>query len=157
MAQKNGAKSGSGHGSQRATKLDLFLSLLLVSPNVEQAAAQAHISKRTAARWLSDRNVQARRQEQARQAARAAHLRLQETQLKAVDRLNTLLDAEAETVQISAVRTALDFNQRAVEIAELSEQIEEIQRVLKIDSWSVRHDVQHQSTAPPTRDGEEIN
>jgi hypothetical protein len=129
MAQKNGTKSR-GHGPKRS-KLDSFLNALLVARTIEEAAAQAHISRRTATRWLGDPSVQARRQQQARQAAREATMRIEQMLTKAAARLDELLDGENENVRLGAVRLALDYHQRAIELVELRERLERLEQIAK--------------------------
>jgi hypothetical protein len=159
MALKNGAKSGSGHGSQRATKLDLFLSLLLVTPNVEEAARQSHISRRTATRWLADRSVAERRRAAARESSQLAMTRLREVMCRAVNRLGELVDqAETENTQVTACKTVLDYALRVAEIEDLQGQISEIKQILKSESrWTNDSTSQYQPPAPRDRAGEEVN
>jgi hypothetical protein len=119
------------HPGKKQAKLEQFLAALLSHPTVESAARSIGIGHTTAVRWLQDPVVAERRREAAREASRVAQTRMQETLTKAVDRLNTLLDAENESVQVSAVRITLDFNQRVIELAELRERLERLEQIAK--------------------------
>jgi hypothetical protein len=134
------------HPGKKA-KLEQFLSALLTCPNVESAARLVGIGHSTAVRWLADPVVAERRREMAREASRACATRMQETLTRAVDRLNTLLDAENESVQISAVRITLEYNQRVIELAELRDRLERLEQIAK--SAGKTNNYEQPISAPP--------
>jgi hypothetical protein len=132
MAQKNGTKSRGGHGEKRSRRLDIFLALLLVTRTAEQAAEQAGISKRTAARWMSEPDVIARLRQAGQETWSRASAQIQAASVEAVECLReTMRTAESESARVTAAKALLELGQRAIELNNLEQRLERLEQIAR--------------------------
>jgi HEAT repeat protein len=120
MAENGGAKGDEG------------LLLALASGQTVRDAAQAvGIGERTATRRLADPEFRQRlAQLRAAMVSRAVG-KLADGMVEAADVLRQLLQAESESVRLSAARTLLDVGNRLRESMELEERIRALERKAK--------------------------
>lgn len=113
-----------------AQRHDKFLSALLASPDVAEAARTAGIGLRTAYRYLGDQEFKERYAEARREAVNLAISKLQAAMSEAVGALRAILSgAEASpSARVAAARTLLDLGLKATETDDLSARVAALEK-----------------------------
>ena len=107
---------------------------LLVTRTFAAAAAKAGVDRRTIYRWLREDEIfreefgAARRETMAQTTAR-----LQEISKDAVETLAAIIKEESAPMssRVSAIRTALDYAYRSVELEEIEERLVDVETAIK--------------------------
>jgi hypothetical protein len=123
-------------GSGKKNCDDAIVTALAAGGNVASAARHAGVHERTVERRLKDPAFRARVDEARAEMVRAAVGRLAAVGALAADKLHALLGAKAESVQLGAARSILDYMLRGAEIEVLAREVADLKRLVA----EVRHD-----------------
>ena len=118
---------------------DLLAAAMASGKTIAQAAAEAHVSERTAKRRSTDPAFRAKVSALRGEVVSAALGRLADGMSDAASKLRDLLNAEAETVRLGAARSLIELGLKVREAVELEERV----RVLE-----------ERATTPPATDTE---
>ena len=114
-----------GHGEKLSRKQDTFISALLTTPTLADAAHTVGIGEVTAWRWLKEPTVQTAYREVRRAVVTQAIAQVQRATGEAVETLRAVMqDPEAPaSAKVSAARTILETAVKAVELEDLEARI----------------------------------
>ena len=114
-----------GHGEKLSRKQDTFISVLLTTPTLADAAHTVGIGEVTAWRWLKEPTVQQAYRDTRRAVVTQAIAQVQRATGEAVETLRAVMqDPEAPaSAKVSAARTILETAVKAVELEDLEERI----------------------------------
>ncbi len=121
-----------GHGEKLTRKQEAFISALLLSPTLADAARATGIGEVTAWRWLQESTVQAAYQAARRALVKHAIAQVQHATGEAVETLRTIMQdtAAPASARVSAARTVLEMAVKAVEREDVEARITALEAVL---------------------------
>lgn len=112
-------------------KQEAALLALLSCRTIEEAAAEAGVTPRTIARYLSEDSFRRAFRAARRQVYEAGLASLQSTVREAAEALRRNLACGKPSVEVMAARTIFDLSHKGIEIFELLERVEALERQLK--------------------------
>jgi transposase len=110
----------------------LLITSLAAGDSIREAAAKAGVSERTAHRRMKDPAFRQRVNETWSDLVREAVGRLGDAAAHAANVLRELLNADSETVRLSAARSILDHTVRLSEFASVDQRLSHLESILRM-------------------------
>lgn len=107
---------------------EAVLEALLISCSIKEAAIQANLTEQTIYRYLKDPDFSEQLASRRRQLANIALAGIQGRIESAVSRLDKLLNAESESVQLQAARTIMEYSIKIAEVQDLESRIAALEK-----------------------------
>jgi len=116
----------------RHRKTELFISALLSSRSVEEAAAKTGIALITARRWMQDPEFVEQFRKARQEIMGQATTQIQQATSEAIVALRQVISTgDSEAAKVSSARTILEIAFKAAEIYQLEQRIETLERVAR--------------------------
>jgi hypothetical protein len=116
----------------RHRKTELFISALLSSRSVEEAAAKTGIALITARRWMQDPEFVEQFRKARQEIMGQATTQIQQATSEAIVALRQVISTgDSEAAKVSSARTILEIAFKAAEIDQLEQRIETLERVAR--------------------------
>jgi phage terminase small subunit len=120
-----------GNGRQRREAI--LIANLAAGDSIREAAAKAGVSERTAHRRMKDPAFRQSINETWSELVREAVGRLGDAATHAANVLRELLNADSETVRLSAARSILDHTVRLSEFASVDQRLSHLESVMRLN------------------------
>jgi hypothetical protein len=119
-----------GHGSQFGTKMELAVAALLTEQTFAAAAAKVGISERALRDWVKTADFQKVFRDARTKALAHALGRLQAVTVKAVAKLEKVIDGADDGLAVKAATSILGHTLKAVETLDLAERVAAVEAML---------------------------
>lgn len=132
MSNSLSVDSSLSHGGSSLSTVKRRAVLALVEHgSVSRAADTCNLSRQSLYRWLREPEFERALREASSEQVIEASRRLTSLTMRAVDRLEKLLDSERELTQLKAVESILTHGARLRELVELEERITNLERSME--------------------------
>lgn len=122
-----------GHGSRKGRLIEKFITHLLLSPSIEEAAKSVGVSVATCYNWLKQPDVAEMYAQARRQVMDRAIGLLQSTAGEAVACLREIIRDQTATAasRVSAARTILELANKGTETQDLEKRVAQLEKLLE--------------------------